>query len=375
MPKVSVCIACYNHEKYIGPAIRSVLEQSFQDFEIVILDNGSTDSSLEVINSFKDTRLSVKHIDKNQQSTYAGNDCISRSSGEYIALLCSDDLWEPDKLQKQVEYLDRNKNAGAVFSRVQPVSKTGGPITSEKNPHHRQFNIQPNRTRHEWLSYMFYSSDHSFCCSSALVRKECFDKLGLIDIRARQMQDFLFWADVCMNYDVFILEEKLTRARFFRNKSNLSGLNKKVLIATLNETYMLFEKYKQIADFSEFLKIFPETSKLFSKVSQQYIPFYLSLLALFNTETPNLKPFALNHLYDFFDDEINRRSLEEDFGFTHMDLYEISEKQNSFDSALNLSAPVVVSERKKGYYINVFGLLKTKIWPKKKITKKSKYIY
>ena len=218
--------SCYNHEKYIGFAIQSVLDQTFHDFEIIILDNGSTDSSLSIINSFKDKRISVKHIDNNQQSTYAGNDCIERSSGKYIALLCSDDIWEPSKLEKQVAHLDNNKNTGAVFTRVQPINQKGRHINSKNNPYHKQFNLQPNRTRQEWLSFMFYSSNHSFSCSSALVRKECFEKLGLMDIRSRQIQDFLFWIDVCINYEVFILDEKLTKIRFFSNKSNLSGLDK-----------------------------------------------------------------------------------------------------------------------------------------------------
>lgn len=323
-PKVSVNIACYNHEQFIGEAIQSVLNQTFQDFEIIVCDNGSTDNSLEVIKSFKDPRIKVESLPVNQQSTYAGNNCILRGCGEYVALLCSDDAWEPTKLEKQVKYLDEHPNAGAVFTRVLPFDQHGNPSYDENNFYHKHFNILKNRTRHEWLYDVFMIADHSFCCSSACVRRECFDRLGLFDIRAKHTQDFIFWTDVCVYYDVYIIDEKLTKMRFFVQKSNLSAINDDVIVASLNEMPLLFEKYKKITNLEEFLKVFPMTTEYFDVIDEKYTPFYLAMLTLNITYVRNFRPSALSLLYDYMASEENRKNLEKDFGFTHMDLYDIA---------------------------------------------------
>lgn len=329
-PKVSVNIACYNHGRFIKETIQSVLDQTFQDFEIIICDNGSTDNSLEIINSFKDERIKVHHIDVNQQSTYAGNDCIQRGCGEYVALLCSDDAWEPTKLEKQVKYLDEHPSTGVVFSRVQPFDENSKYNYSKNNFYYEHFNLLENRTRHEWLFDMFLTCDHSFCCSSACVRRECFIKLGLLDIRAKHIQDFIFWVDVCVHYDVHILDEKLTKMRYFKEDTNLGALSDKTIIASLNEMMMLYEKFKKIKDIEDFLKVFPMTPKYFNVIDEKYIPFYLALLTLKIPHVRNFKDAGLHLLYDYMQSPENRENLEKDFGFTHMKLYDIATEHDTF---------------------------------------------
>lgn len=108
MPKVSVMMPAYNAEKYIGEAIDSVLSQTFQDFELVIVDDGSTDSTLEVVAQFKDERLVLVKNDKNSGRVAAANCAISKSKGAYLARMDADDVSEPNRLAMQVNYLDRN---------------------------------------------------------------------------------------------------------------------------------------------------------------------------------------------------------------------------------------------------------------------------
>ena len=102
MPKVSVLLANYNGEKHLHEAIESVLEQTYQDFEFVIIDDASTDSSRKVIENYHDKRIKKYYAEKNRNIAYSLNLALSMASGEYIARIDSDDVWELNKLETQV---------------------------------------------------------------------------------------------------------------------------------------------------------------------------------------------------------------------------------------------------------------------------------
>ena len=100
MSKISVCIPSYNHEKYIYHTIESVLNQSFQDFEIIISDDNSSDNTLEIAKSFKDSRIKIIENKKNNGTSINTNIAIENSCGEFIALIASDDMMHQDRLKK-----------------------------------------------------------------------------------------------------------------------------------------------------------------------------------------------------------------------------------------------------------------------------------
>ncbi len=114
-PKVSVNICCYNSERYLKETIQSVLDQSFKDYEVIIVDDGSKDNTGKIVKSFTDPRLKY-YYQENRGLSASRNRAISLSSGEYIALLDHDDLWQPDKLAEQINLLDNDLALGAVFS-------------------------------------------------------------------------------------------------------------------------------------------------------------------------------------------------------------------------------------------------------------------
>ena len=105
MPRVSVIMASYNHEQFVGRAIQSVLDQTFQDFEIIVTDDASPDGTADVIRSFQDPRISVEQFERNRQDS-ARNRCLARATGDYISILNSDDEFHPRKLEEQVAWLD-----------------------------------------------------------------------------------------------------------------------------------------------------------------------------------------------------------------------------------------------------------------------------
>lgn len=116
---------CYNCEKYVGAAIESVLQQTFADFELIVVNDGSTDCSLQVIESFHDPRVIVVNNDGNQGLVATRNIALTRSSGEYIAILDSDDICNTDRLARQVAFLDEHPDFGMIGAWLEVIDENG----------------------------------------------------------------------------------------------------------------------------------------------------------------------------------------------------------------------------------------------------------
>lgn len=116
VPTVSIIIPTYNRAHLIERAIESVLHQTYQDFELIIIDDGSTDNTDDIINKFqkKDDRIIYLKHDRNKGGSAARNTGIKASRGEYIAFLDSDDEWLPEKLEKQMDFFESN-NYGFIY--------------------------------------------------------------------------------------------------------------------------------------------------------------------------------------------------------------------------------------------------------------------
>lgn len=115
-PRVSVLIPTYNCAQYIGEAIESVLAQTFQDFEIIVMDDGSTDDTAQIVARYP----RVRYIQKEHSGiSDSRNAAIAAAAGEIVAFLDADDLFAPDKLQKQVEYLDANPDCHLIFTKAE----------------------------------------------------------------------------------------------------------------------------------------------------------------------------------------------------------------------------------------------------------------
>ena len=114
MPRVSVVVPTYNCARFLGRTIDSALRQTYRDFEIIVVDDGSTDGTQALIAAYEE---SVRYVyQTNQGASAARNAALSRASGEFIAYLDADDLWRPDKVIRQVEFLDAHSTCGFVHT-------------------------------------------------------------------------------------------------------------------------------------------------------------------------------------------------------------------------------------------------------------------
>ena len=134
-PRVSVIMPAYNVEQFVAEAIESILNQTFTDFEFIIVNDGSTDNTAKIITEYakKDKRIKFINNKKNAGFITASNQCLDIAKGEYIAKMDSDDVSLPTRLEKQVKFLDENDEIGMVGAAYQIF---GGRETTIKNPEH-----------------------------------------------------------------------------------------------------------------------------------------------------------------------------------------------------------------------------------------------
>ena len=115
-PLVSIIMNCHNGAKFISQSVESVLKQNYKNWELIFFDNASTDESLSIVESFNDVRIKIFKSKKFLNLYDARNQALKKVEGHYVSFLDTDDLWEKDLLQKQVEYLRSNLNFMMVYS-------------------------------------------------------------------------------------------------------------------------------------------------------------------------------------------------------------------------------------------------------------------
>ena len=342
-PKVSVILTSYNSEKYLRESIESALNQTFRDFELIIWYDESTDDSWNIISEYKDDRIRLFRNKSNQFVAHFQKAISDVANGEYIAIHHSDDVWETEKLEKQVTFLDTHSEIGAVFSKVLFIGENSEPFGDDTHFYYQVFD-QPNRTRYEWLNYFFYYGN-ALCHPSILIRKACYTECGLYRYGLSQANDLDMWMRLCQKYDIYILPEKLVRFRIRANEMNASGNRPDVRIRGAFDRFQILSNYRDIRSAEEFIKVFPNTKDYFSKQDFD-IDFALGMTALEPNTQIYAKLFGLQVLYEALNDPDKARKIDELYGFSHKDFFILAAKYDVFSTELipSLSAQLADKE-------------------------------
>jgi glycosyltransferase involved in cell wall biosynthesis len=182
-PVVSVIIPTYNRARFVGQAIQSVLDQTFQDFELIVVDDGSTDNTRTVVEEFTDPRIRYIH-QENMGISGTRNTGIRNARARYIAFLDSDDIWLPRLLESQVAILNSNPDLDWVYARARAISANGVPrggILGEA----------PRYPGEPFRSILY--QDFVGTPITVVVRKRCLDRAGLFDETFHTSVDWELW--------------------------------------------------------------------------------------------------------------------------------------------------------------------------------------
>jgi len=231
-PLISVIIPTYNSAEYIEEALGSVFEQTFQDFEIIVVDDGSTDNTAEVLKKYGDR---IRYIyQENNGPASARNRGIRAARGEYIAFLDADDLWVTTKLEKQVELFSRRKELGMVTTGACSFDSKGVfGFSADKRETLMVGDIARN---------IFLRSNIG--TPTVMVRKEVFDNIGYFEENIRQSEDDNMWIRIASHYDVELIDEALIKVR---NHPQRMTLNKSELLDSVQSSiHLLMTKYGDV---------------------------------------------------------------------------------------------------------------------------------
>jgi glycosyltransferase involved in cell wall biosynthesis len=200
-PLVSVIIPTYNAAPYLPAAVRSVLAQSHADLELIIMDDGSTDATREVIAGFLDPRVSY-YYQPNSGVYAARNNAIARARGELIAFCDADDEWTSNKLERQLPCFDLRPSIGVVYANLALRREDG--------------RIHPPRARDFYSGKIVRKLIVRNCVpfGTAVIKRECFDKVGGFDLNLNMSGDWDFWLRVAVHYEFHYLNQVLYVYRF-----------------------------------------------------------------------------------------------------------------------------------------------------------------
>lgn len=231
-PLVSIITPVYNDSKFVKQTIESVLNQTYSNFELIIVDDCSNDDSIAIIKSFNDERIKLFINDKNEGAAFSRNRALKNASGEYIAFLDGDDIWDKDKLKKQISFMIENKYLFS-YTNYERIDEDTKPLGI--------FITGPKRVTHK----DFIKSDYVGCLT-VMYKKSICDNLQIPnDIYKRN--DYALWIVLSQFADCYLLNETLS---FYRVRGG--GISKGGKQKLIKHHVIMFKKILNISTFKAY---------------------------------------------------------------------------------------------------------------------------
>lgn len=326
--KVAVIMSSYNHVDYIEKAVESILSQTFQDFDLYIADDASTDGTAEKLLKYEDKIDELHLFDYNVGGQVYF--LMDRVENQYTALLNSDDYWDNDKLEKQVAYMDANPDCAACFTWARQVNEQDEIINGIE-----AFN-QRNRPSKEWMKY-FYEEGNCLAHPSILIRTGIYKELLNNSYKAfRQLPDFQMWINLVSKERIHILEEELMSFRWHgtSNVTNVSASSSENFARHYNEEcYMWYETIKEM-DEKFFLSAFEHMLINKNAMTSEEIKCEKFFL-LVRAREELTKQAAVFYFYEIYRDKKVEECFNTNYGYNLKNFYQLELEIGSAKQYLN----------------------------------------
>ncbi len=220
---------CYNHRTYIAEAMESILNQTYTNWELYVANDGSTDGTGEIIESYRDDRIHFYNFEKN--TSFIGafmyiQKEMEKGDFQYVNSMASDDAIEPEKIEKQVAFLQNHPEYKACFTWDRLLIEDG----SEEYP--EGYSHLPNQSRYDWVRRFFTRGNAMNACS-CLMDRDLFYELGMMNVYFRSLGDFRLWFLAAAKRPIYLMKEELTIYR--RHETNISIPTTEQVLGTANE--------------------------------------------------------------------------------------------------------------------------------------------
>ena len=320
MPKVSVLLSNYNGDKHLDESISSVLSQTYKDFEFIIVDDASTDSSRKVIENYHDKRIKKYYAEKNRNIAYSLNLALSMASGEYIARIDSDDVWELNKLEIQVQYMENHSECGACFTKVNIIDEYSNIANDMYDEYFQLFNSAENKSQREWLRFFFYQGN-CLCHPSVVIRRNVLEHVGgYYHLAYVPAEDYELWTRIVMKYPIHILEEKLVRYRWEETVNKISVKTDGRIYAFPNIMMLTRKRIMENIDNEDLVRYFKEDFINPESESQEELECEKAHILL-RCSGDNANFLGLEKYEELLDNEKMLKVLEEKMEFSLSEYY------------------------------------------------------
>lgn len=306
--KISVICPSYNHGRYVGDFLRSMLAQEDPRWELIIIDDSSTDDNLTQINTFDDPRIRVVARTHNRGVAAGMTEAVALASGEIIAFIATDDLAHPRYISSLVVSFEANPNAVATYVSLERIDEQGAPFG-------RQSRLPAAWSRYELLRKSFLGPNQLPSPGMAL-RRDTARSLYLPEGVA-QYSDWMWHNQILMRGDVVLLEEQLVRYRV--SSASLSFRSVGSLAREMLETRVMMDDFLAINDMAFLAQVFPSEIIPYQSLPARHIPYVLGRLALLS-EIPEKRCWGYETIMRHLSGPDMAESLREHADFTHKDL-------------------------------------------------------
>ena len=309
-PLVSILSSSFNHEKYVKFFIESVLAQTYQNWELVIVNDFSSDNTVAEIKKFKDKRIKLIQNPFNMGINCSGMASFNASKGKYIVQCASDDMLTPNFVETVVDYMDQHPNVGVFYPGLQCIDTENNVIPDTEI-------ASCQGTRYELLNRLFYNEN---CLTSPgqVMRREFFAQIQPLDIAISQHQDYKVHIELLLNTDCFVSNDKLVLYRVPSVKSGISYRTEASARRCALEEGLVMDAFLKIDKFDTLYAIFgkdleqfgPNLRTNFKKV----LPFVLGKLAL-KSDNEFKKIWGYKQIAGFVNTIDNYKLVHDLYGF------------------------------------------------------------
>lgn len=334
-PLISVVLPAYNAQSTIHQTIESVLNQTYENWELIIVDDGSKDETVEVARRYDDKRIKIVCLSQNRHICNALNEGLRHSKGEYIARIDCGDVFISNKLEKQLDYMEENPECGASFSWSNLIDKDGNIINDKFPEIFKMMSSKRNRSQTEWMEY-FIGHGNCICHPSAMIRKDVLDDVGWYDLAYVQGQDYDLWVRIVLKYPIYMFEECLVSCLYGNDEDKKITVNdEETNTRFYNERVHIIEKIFDNMDDETFIKIFGSYFRKKDASGKIELEcekaFYLIDCMEKNFDYKYLVLQGIEKLYNLLQEDKSREVLEKVYNFTLHDYYKLTTSHQYYD--------------------------------------------
>ena len=327
---VSVLLPNYNGHNHLKESIDSVLKQSYNDIELIVIDDESNDNSRDIINSYQDERVKAIYLKKGRHISYALNKGMEMASGEFIARIDSDDVWVENKLEKQILYLKTNPHIAACFTKIYLIDKEGERAEKKYKDIYDMYENANNKTQKEWIKY-FFKEGNCLCHSSVLMRRKMLDEIdGYYKLPYVTAEDLELWMRMTLKFPIYILNDKLVKYRWETSEVKVSGNDDQAQNAFLNVKMLIKKHFLDTITNDEFTEYFSDEFVNPNSHSDLELECEKAFLLL-KDEKNNINFLGLQRIEKILNTTNGLELLEEKYGFDLRKYYKKYKVRNFID--------------------------------------------